>query len=74
MNLHASVYMQSSVSGPKVPKIARSPGFLSFFLLFLETKVEKKWCTMAKCIIEGELWAQEYKMQTLVHLNSKLGW
>ena len=37
---------------------------------FLFTKVERKWCTN-KCITEGEVWGQDYKMQTLVHQNSK---
>ena len=25
----------------------------------------------AKCITEGELWAQDHKMYTLIHLNSQ---
>ena len=25
----------------------------------------------AKCIVEGEVWRQEYKMQTLVYLRSQ---
>ena len=45
-------------------------------LFFFETEVERKWCTN-KCIVEGEVWGQDYKMWTIVYLrsqNMKLGW
>ena len=45
--------------------MTRPPVFL--FSFCFKTKVEK---TPAKCITEGEDWAQDYKMQTLAHLNS----
>ena len=35
---------------------------------FLEINVERKWYTS---LVEGEVWGQDYKMQTIVYLRSQ---
>ena len=40
---------------------------------FFETKVERKFVQTAKCIIECEVWAQDYKMQILVRFDVSAG-
>ena len=39
--------------------------------LFLKPKWKENGVKTAKCNTEGEIWAQDYKMQELVHLIIK---
>ena len=48
--------------------MTRPPGF---FFFFSETKWKEKGVQTAKCIVEGEVWGQDCKMQTIVYLRSQ---
>ena len=50
--------------------MTRPPGFL-FFFFFWKPKWKENGVQTAKCIVEGEVWGQNYKMQTIVYLRSQ---
>ena len=41
--------------------------FFIFYFLFRKSKLKENGVQTAKCIVEGEVWRQDYKMQTLVY-------
>jgi len=42
---------------------------MAFF--FQKSKLKENGVQTAKCIVEGEVWRQDYKMQTLVYSRSQ---
>ena len=43
----------------------------AFFFLF-GNQSEENGVQTAKCIVEGDVWGQDYKMQTIVYLKAKI--
>ena len=57
------------VSGPTSHlKMTRPPGF---FFFSRKPKRKGRGVPTAKCIVEGEVWKQDYEMQTIVYLRSQ---
>ena len=54
--------------------MTRPPGFFFFFNFlnfFGNHKLKENGVQTAKCMVEGEVWREDYKMQTLVHPRSQ---